>query len=734
MPTETEQLKLIVSLVDDASPGLKNITDQIKEIGGAAVKRAHEAARTEIKTTSELIKRLTGDLGEATKYLTSFRAGLLASGAGLALFGWEMARQIGALKQYADKLKEIQLFSKDLGIDAAEVKNIITQFNHIGVSADKVKDSIKGITERQVELQRFQRGGGGEFWAEMMRFAGPSAESQENMRNMLRLIAEAHTRADLLNRIRKAGASIEEEALARGDPKEKAAADKQLFYDKMHYDSQLEQLATVKELSTAQHDAITQWIKDAQQFADLLNDISATIGSIVEKLKSPILGKDSPLRQDLEDIKKIVDAINTFIDKWQTGEFRKLANEPAKGTRMAPPGTAPGAIEVTPQGKELWNEFMNLFRGGGAADKQSSAIEDNSKKLSELTDLYKLAMFGGGGAGGQGGIVNAAFTQGGGGGPGVGGRGTTPRFGGGGYRQLDGDGDGGGRRGGDGLPLPGRGGGGGRRALARRLGMDRGGAGSTPPGAPSGVGPGAMLAPGGEAPAAFIMHHTSGGGTPSSVVEDWRAHRPGIGTQYIMDREGVIHDVRKEFGYSGTSNIITGSGAGAGLSNRVIVGMEVIARDDKDVTPAQVAAARKFIAERYPNTPIYGHGEVNPGHREASEGMTIVRAIRAERQRMAERNRRQLDDAAAAAKVPGPGEANRTGRFPGRDRQTMDENRRLLDRAARSESVFVKGTGKINVDVNAPYQTALASGGGLFKNTTVNQQLQMLPAQGGQER
>jgi hypothetical protein len=46
---------------------------------------------------------------------------------------------------------------------------------------------------------------------------------------------------------------------------------------------------------------------------------------------------------------------------------------------------------------------------------------------------------------------------------------------------------------------------------------------------------------------------------------------------------------------------------------------------------AQRESAQRFIREHYPNTPVFGHGEVNPGHREPSEGMTIANAIRNER-------------------------------------------------------------------------------------------------------
>jgi hypothetical protein len=33
-------------------------------------------------------------------------------------------------------------------------------------------------------------------------------------------------------------------------------------------------------------------------------------------------------------------------------------------------------------------------------------------------------------------------------------------------------------------------------------------------------------------------------------------------------------------------------------------------------------------AETYPDLPVFGHGEVNPGHKEADEGMSITNAIR----------------------------------------------------------------------------------------------------------
>jgi len=122
----------------------------------------------------------------------------------------------------------------------------------------------------------------------------------------------------------------------------------------------------------------------------------------------------------------------------------------------------------------------------------------------------------------------------------------------------------------------------------------------------------------------FVFHH-SGGGSLKSLVDTLRQRK--LGSQYLMDRDGTIYS----FAGAGSPHIKPNDqfgGKAPGLSNANAVGMEIVAKDDSDITPAQVESARNFIAQNYPNTPVYGHGEVNPGHKQATEGMTVVNAIR----------------------------------------------------------------------------------------------------------
>ena len=154
----------------------------------------------------------------------------------------------------------------------------------------------------------------------------------------------------------------------------------------------------------------------------------------------------------------------------------------------------------------------------------------------------------------------------------------------------------------------------------------------------------------------FVFHHS--GGTTLEGLRATLADR-GLGSEYLMDRDGTIYN----YAGAGSPHIQPNDqygGIAPGLTNRNAVGMEVVARDDADVTPAQVAAAQHFISTYYPDTPVYGHGEVNPGHKQATEGLTITNAIRTARQQQAQGSSFFSPSSAEAAEIP-----------PGAGRSTM---------------------------------------------------------------
>lgn len=129
-----------------------------------------------------------------------------------------------------------------------------------------------------------------------------------------------------------------------------------------------------------------------------------------------------------------------------------------------------------------------------------------------------------------------------------------------------------------------------------------------------------------EKPMGLVIHHTGGQGTPDGVMNTF-AQR-GLATQFIMDRDGNIHQALP----AGMRGQHIRPSQINGLTNANTLGIEIIAKDDSDLTPAQRDASYRFITEetaRYgiPAANVFGHGEIN-SHKQATEGSTVVNAWR----------------------------------------------------------------------------------------------------------
>jgi N-acetyl-anhydromuramyl-L-alanine amidase AmpD len=125
----------------------------------------------------------------------------------------------------------------------------------------------------------------------------------------------------------------------------------------------------------------------------------------------------------------------------------------------------------------------------------------------------------------------------------------------------------------------------------------------------------------------IIFHHTGGRGSAQGVINTLNSR--GLGVQYIIDRSGKIWRGLPD-GARGAQ--ILPANNGSGLSNANTVGVEVIAGGNDDVLPAQIAAGKQLanaLMAKYGLTPqnVWGHGQVNVGHKQADEGMAIVDAV-----------------------------------------------------------------------------------------------------------
>ena len=128
----------------------------------------------------------------------------------------------------------------------------------------------------------------------------------------------------------------------------------------------------------------------------------------------------------------------------------------------------------------------------------------------------------------------------------------------------------------------------------------------------------------------FIVHHTAGRGTCDSTMNTLNTRQNkktgekiSLGVQWIVDREG---NLCQSLPLNSTAYHILDSALGPNNLNSQ--GVEVSGMNDDDVLPVQGVTVLKLVKKLgIPPSKVYGHGEVNPGHKVATEGKTIKKFI-----------------------------------------------------------------------------------------------------------
>jgi hypothetical protein len=467
MPSEQEELKLIVTLVDNASAGLDKIVEKTKEMGGPQVKEAHEKMRRGTEELNKAFKEITGGFGDAFKALGSFRGGLVAGAGGLALFGVEMTRQVSELKKWAEELRGISQAAKSIGVDPASMKNIISQFEAVGVSADQTKANLGKMADAVADLNRQ----GSALRRELLHIAGPTPEAQANMREFLDKVVHARTEEERYNAVAEARNNVLKNALANGYTLQEATNRANAFASHF-WDKTMEAKERLNQLSAEERRIQDERIAKAREFANITGDIASEWSDIIEDLKAPMLDPAVKAAKVLLEVTK-------EIHEWLK-----------KNYELAKPDEAKKSIQDT------FGKFRGPLQLGTPTEEQKKATEENteaSKKLKESNDQlidalkqqgYSPMSYTGGGGGRSPLLQNASFTTGGaqgfsyGGGGGYGPFGGGRGFGGGGV-SYGGSGSGSGSYGGSGMG--GHGGGGGAP-----YGSDTGGATGGPQSGPAG--------------------------------------------------------------------------------------------------------------------------------------------------------------------------------------------------------------------------------------------------------
>ena len=136
----------------------------------------------------------------------------------------------------------------------------------------------------------------------------------------------------------------------------------------------------------------------------------------------------------------------------------------------------------------------------------------------------------------------------------------------------------------------------------------------------------------------LVIHHT-GGDTPEGALAWWKNPKSkGVGAHYIIDKDGSVINTAP---ITDSTGHIMPDLATKKINNKTSLGIEIVGKNDKDVTQAQKEAVKRLYEEQilptYPNIKlenIRGHGELAKGYtgshaRPEDEGSSVVNFLRA---------------------------------------------------------------------------------------------------------
>lgn len=194
MPSEQEELRLTVSLVDNASAGIVALKNNIQSLTSGQTRQSFET-----------FKRQQAELGDGIKAVTTAAFGgekaLLGFIGKFGALGLAASAAIADIKRTADAINSLRISAQAFGIQPVELKNLTDQLQAVGVSIDDAKNEVTGFADALAGIGRR----GSPEWNELMNKAG---RYRDIMANLIDHMEKLPTYAAKMNAARQAAEGI----------------------------------------------------------------------------------------------------------------------------------------------------------------------------------------------------------------------------------------------------------------------------------------------------------------------------------------------------------------------------------------------------------------------------------------------------------------------------------------------------------------------------------------------
>jgi D-alanyl-D-alanine carboxypeptidase len=440
VPDQTEELRLVVTLVDNASGPLDALRAKLTNtLAGPEAKQAFESHRKQSTELQKIIKELGGGFEDTLKIMNTFRGAMLGTAGTASALAGSIALMHKVMSDWASELRQVSQAANVMGIDPAELKDMTDQLGRFGISADATVAALQRMNQGIADLRRE----GSQLQQQLLMAAGSDPARQRNMQQLIQSIKSAQTEEEKWRVIAQAREAIIDNAIKNQGRTRAEAADAAAKALGSLYQQEMAYAKEIEDLSDEDRKRYDERIKKGDDLATTIGRIKSELGEIKEIVLTPLL---DVWLNDARDLEKIIGGIVTALhwvdDTWKNIREGKAVPKDMQEffNQQGTPPEAYGGTRAPPVGPSPEEQKRTTDENTEATKKQTESTKELSDALK--ANGYQPMSYTGGGFN-RGMVQNASFTTGGGGGGGYGAFGGGPAFGGGGGGGGGGDGYGG---------------------------------------------------------------------------------------------------------------------------------------------------------------------------------------------------------------------------------------------------------------------------------------------------
>jgi hypothetical protein len=301
-----QELRLTVTLVDNATPQLGRIKSAMQELGSSEAHSAVRRTGEHAKNLGEHIGKLGHDMEHVAKHvIPSYVLGIAGIGTGFLAMGEAAEKSLDTIKDFSKELSQLDRISRQTGVNAGQVKEMMETFTRGGVDAGQAKANIAGLAASMADLTRI----GSELRQKLVRGAGlENAEAMQRWlvglsgKDISEFANEVKQKSDdiyqnMYDHQRRMGATAEAAAARAADARKS-------FLDAFGAPDLIQVMEKFTKMSSEEKAAWDARIKSAKDFEAVSGDISNQWEKITAVWKENLLEAWLPTLHKIDDIVK----------------------------------------------------------------------------------------------------------------------------------------------------------------------------------------------------------------------------------------------------------------------------------------------------------------------------------------------------------------------------------------------------------------------------------------------